>query len=257
MENTSSFRTSQAGLTSVHKAFHVMEYLAACAKPAALGEVAKVCGLSKPSTVRLLKVLQSLGYADRPRGSHNYCIGPKVADLASADPNANLKKQARPLLESIHNQINETVNLAILSGQRIIYVDFIETTRPLRMIVAPSDDTPWFRTALGRAIAAHLPGDERKRLLQATDFTENSARGCKCSARNMTAKLEIFRKQGCAEEIEEAVEGAACLAVSLAPLGYPLAAISVAVPTQRLAASRKRQILNSLINETKYHQPQS
>jgi len=248
-------RPSRVRQTSVHKAFLILEFLASRAEPAALGEVSKVCDLSKPSTVRLLKVLQSLGYVDRPQGSRCYCIGSKVAGLAGADPHAVLKSRVRPLLESIHSQTNETVNLGILSGRRILYIDFIETTQPLRMIVAPGADDPWFRTALGRAIGANLPADEQRLLLQATDFSEKNPGGRAITARGMAAILKDFRKQGYAEENEEVVAGATCLAVSLAPLGYPLAAISVAVPTQRLTKSRKQQISQSLLKATTTRQP--
>lgn len=248
-------RPSRVRQTSVHKAFLILEFLASRAEPAALGEVSKVCDLSKPSTVRLLKVLQSLGYVDRPQGSRCYCIGSKVAGLAGADPHAVLKSRVRPLLESIHNQINETVNLGVLSGQSIFYVDFIETTQPLRMIVAPGADDPWFRTALGRAIGAYLPADEQRLLLQATDFSGKNPNGRSHTVRSMAAMLEVFHKRGYAEEIEEVVAGAACLAVSLAPWGYPSAAISVAVPMQRLTKSRKQRILQSLLKGTTPRQP--
>lgn len=238
-----------AQLTSIHKAFHVLEYLASRSQPTALGEIAEACSLPKPSAVRLLKTLQKLGYADRPRSSRSYCIGPKVAELAKADPNAILKQQTREVMETIYKEINETVNLGVLSGQRVRYVDFIETTRPLRMIVAPGADDAWYKTALGRAIAAHLPAEEQNRLLMNTDFSvkENGSRSS-FTKRSMGAILAFFKKQGYAEELEETVEGAGCLAVSLEPLGFSLAAISIAVPLQRMAASRKKQILKVLFN---------
>lgn len=238
-----------AQITSIHKAFHVLEFLASRPEPSTLGEVADACSLPKPSAVRLLKTLQLLGYADRPRSSRNYCIGPKVAELAKADPHAILKRQTRTLMEKIYEEINETVNLGVLSGQRVKYLDYIETTRPLRMIVAPGSDDPWYRTALGRAIAAHLPLDEQTLLLANSEFSlaGNGPRS-NFTSRSMGAKLSAFRAQGYAEELEEAVEGAGCLAVSLEPLGFSFAAISVAVPLQRLAVTRKKLILKSLFN---------
>jgi len=238
-------------LTSIHKAFHVLEFLAKSSEPAALSEVAEACDLPKPSAVRLLKILLSLGYADRARGSRQYCIGPRVVELAGADPNAMLKRQARPLLENLYAQINETVNLAVLSGQRIVYLDFIETTRPLRMIVAPGSDDPWFKTALGRAVASQLLPAEQKRLLAAAELTCKDGEHRRFSLRLMGSDLAKFRGQGFAEETEEAAEGVGCLAISLQALGFPLAAISVSLPLQRLPTDRKRQISKLLLKIAK------
>lgn len=140
----------------------------------------------------------------------------------------------------------------MLSGQRVKYLDYIETTRPLRMIVAPGSDDPWYRTALGRAIAAHLPLEEQTLLLANSEFSlaGNGPRS-NFTSRSMGAKLSTFRAQGYAEELEEAVEGAGCLAVSLEPLGFSFAAISVAVPLQRLAVTRKKLILKLLFHEVR------
>jgi len=238
-------------LTSIHKAFHVLEFLAKSHEPVALSEVAGACALPKPSAVRLLKILQSLGYADRARGSREYCIGPRVVELAGADPNAILKRRVRPLLEHLYEQLNETVNLGVLSGQRIVYVDFIETTRPLRMIVAPGSDDPWFRTALGRAVASSLPPDELQRLMDSASALTTESGGRAFSSSRLRAYLKKFEREGVAEELEESVEGVGCLAVALESLGFPMAAISVSLPLQRLPAPRKQLIVNLLKKLTK------
>jgi len=243
--------TAPEQLTSIHKAFHVLEFLAKSHEPVALSEVAGACALPKPSAVRLLRILQSLGYADRARGSREYCIGPRVVELAGADPNAILKRQVRPLLEHLYKQLNETVNLGVLSGQRIVYIDFIETTRPLRMIVAPGSDDPWFRTALGRAIASSHSASDLKRLLDAASLTAKESGKRSFSSARLQADLKKFRFEGFAEEREESVEGVGCLAVSLDGLGFPMAAISISLPLQRLPAPRKQLIVNLLKKITK------
>jgi len=238
-------------LTSIHKAFHVLEFLAKAHEPVALSEVAGACELPKPSAVRLLKILQSLGYADRARGSREYCIGPRVVELAGADPNAILKRRVRPLLEHLYEQLNETINLGVLSGQRIVYIDFIETTRPLRMIVAPGSDDPWFRTALGRAISSSLLPAELKRLMDSAATLTTESGGRAFSSSRLLADLKRFRRKGVAEELEESVEGVGCIAISLESLGFPMAAISVSLPLQRLPAPRKQLIVNLLKKLTK------
>ena len=228
--------------TSIHKAFRLLEFLAARSQPASLAEASHACGLPKPSAFRLFKVLHSLGYVERFAEMRRYGLGAHAARLAGADPYAALKQHARPVLENLHAQLDETVNLAVLCHQRIVYVDCLETSRPLRMIVAPGSWEPWYLTAIGRAAAAFLPAEAQEELLASSDFRQPAADGGKLSAPILARALRRFRRQGWAEEIEAAVLGVGCLAVPLASLGFPLAAISVAVPLRRLTPKRRREI---------------
>ncbi len=59
-------------------------------------------------------------------------------------------------------------------------------------------------------------------------------------------RIEKVRTTGYAEELEESVEGVLLLAVGLASMGFPGAAISVAVPKQRLGARRRTEIIRLL-----------
>ena len=233
--------------TSIHKAFRLLEFLAGRPQPASLAEASLACGLPKPSAFRLLKVLHSLGYVEKFAGMRRYGLGAHAAQLAGADPHAALKQHARPILEKLHAQLDETVNVAVLSHQRIVYAECLETTRPLRMIVSPGSWEPWYLTAIGRAVAAFLPPTEQEELLASTDFREPAADRSRLSAQILARDLRRFRRQGWAEENEAAVLGVGCLAVPLASLGFPLAAISVAVPLGRLTSGRRREITALLL----------
>lgn len=236
----SSFNTS-----SVDKAFVLLEYLAASGRPASLQEVTEAVKLPKPTAYRLLRSLQELGYVSRPSDSRDYLIGPRVARLAASDPHAELKAQARPLLRRLHEEFNETVNLGVLSGSQVLYLDFVETTQPLRFIVAPGENDPWYCTALGRAVASQLDERTIAKLLAETQVRPLTPHTVKSRA-ELGRRIEKARETGIAEELEESVEGVCCLARSLAPRDFPGAAISVAVPVQRLSARRKTAILQAL-----------
>ncbi|MBU3666742.1 MAG: IclR family transcriptional regulator [Chthoniobacterales bacterium] len=243
--------------TSVQKAFRLLEFLAESERPVTLAEAAAVCRLPKTSAFRLLKVLHALGYADQPAGARGHVLGARVAQLAGSDPNTTLKRMVRPLLEGLHGELDETVNLGVLSNHRIVYADYIETTRALRMIVSPGAWEPWYLTAVGLAIASALPEDEQEQLLVSTDYTQAAANGRRLSPAILRPRLRVFRRQGWAEEEEAAVSGVACLAVPLATLGFVRAAISVAVPVARLSRSRRARIgellRSSLVTAARHH----
>ena len=185
-----------------------------------------------------------MGYVSRPVGSRDYVIGPRAARLGATDPYTELKAAARPLLRRLHGELNETVNLGVLSGTQVLYLDFVETTQPLRFIVTPGENDPYFNTALGRAIAAQLSEDQLEALLQSTTFTR--AKGGKVAREALKEVIVKARRDGFAEECEEAAQGVSCLALGLGFLGFPEAAISVAVPVQRLTPAVREAIIAAL-----------
>ena len=231
--------------SSVDKAFVLLEFLAASGKPASLQEVTEAVKLPKPTAYRLLRALQKLGYVSRPADSRNYLVGPRTARLAASDPHAEVKSAARPLLRKLHEKFNETINLGKLSGGQVLYLDFLETTQALRYIVTPGQSDPYYSTALGRAVAAQLTDAQLERLLTETRFLAITPNTIK-NRQELHRQLLKARQVGYAEELEESVPGVCCLAVSLAGLGFPDAAISMAVPAQRLTARRKNSIIREL-----------
>ncbi len=234
-----------ANISSIDKAFALLEFLAASGKPASLQEVTEAVKLPKPTAYRLLRTMHELGYVSRPADSRDYLIGPRAARLAVNDPYADLKANAQPYLRRLHEEFNETVNLGALSGGQVLYLDFLETTQALRFIVTPGQSDPYYCTALGRAVAAQLGEPQLTRLLSETRFQILTPHTIKTRA-ELQRRILKTREDGFAEEIEESVQGVCCLAVSLAPLGFADAAISMAVPAQRLTAKRKSAIILAL-----------
>ena len=231
-------------VSTVEKAFLLLEFLAAARKPASLNDVTIAAGLPKPTAYRLLRSLQQMGYVSRPVGSRDYVIGPRAARLGATDPYTELKAAVRPVLRKLHGELNETINLGVLSGTQVLYLDFIETTQPLRYIVTPGESDLYFKTALGRAIAAQLSEPQLNSLLQATAF--GRGRAGSAAKESLLAAVAAARENGFAEEREEAAAGVSCLALGLGFLGFPEAAISVAVPIQRLTAEARHAIITAL-----------
>jgi len=230
---------------SVEKSLGLLEYLAQQAKPVALREITASSEISKPTACRLLQVLQKLGYVSRPAGTRDYMIGPRAERLTAVDPRARLKAAVRPLLVSLHEAFNETVNLGILSRDSVSYLDFIETTHPLRFITTPGQQSPFSSTALGRAIASAMEEAEIDALVSSAAIPALTPATVR-SRDELRRRIQEARERGYAEESGESVEGVECLAVSLAPAGFPDAAISMAVPSQRLDPKRRQAMTAAL-----------
>src|SRR5918999_1443420 len=143
---------------SLDRAFDLLEALAG-GEELGVTELANRTGLV-PSTVhRLLATLAKRGYIAQSAESGRYRLGYKVAEIAAGfgEGLARLRTVAHPHLESISRETGETVNLVVLDGDRVVYVDQVEGTRRVRMFTAVGTAALAHTTGAGKAILAYGP----------------------------------------------------------------------------------------------------
>ena len=151
----------------VKKTVFTLEKLAESDEPLSLAAISAQARLPKPTAHRILQTLTALGYVAQDETSRYYLTS-KLDSLAQSSRYRDLKLRAVPLMTALHRQFNETVNLGVLEGTKVHYIHVIETTRSLRMMVQPNAADEYYFTAIGRAIAAHLPESQLEALLKST-----------------------------------------------------------------------------------------
>ncbi len=218
--------------TSVVKAFSLLESLANSGGCAGLGELALDCGVTKPTARRLLQSLLSMGYIQQQE-DRRYLLTSKLRWLAMPCGSRELASLAEEPLRDLHRLTDETVNLGILRRNRIVYVTILESTHPLRRVSDGQDSDPIFTTALGRAIAAHLPAVKLKQLLKSAGM-EKRTKFTTVDPKKLTPLLERASRDGFAVEREETDVGVACVAAPVFAGGEVVAAVSVSAPTARI-----------------------
>lgn len=217
------------------KAFSILEVMARAGRALSLAELAVESRLPKPTVHRILQSLRDLGYLEsgNPRGS--YVLTDRLQSLREYGRDALLRAKAQPLMATLHETFDETVNLGVLEGIYVRYARVLETEQALRWIVKPGARDLFHTTALGRAIVANLPTEQQSRLVTKACATM-PARGRKAARIRLEAELAKTAKRGWGDEEEETVAGVACVAVSLTAYDEPLAGISVSVPINRFPA---------------------
>lgn len=230
----------------IDKTFTILEVMARTGRPLSLADLAEECRAPKPTVFRILKSLRDLGYVEQPDKGGEYGLSERLSSLREYGRDEALRDKALPLMESLHGEFNETVNLGLLEGLYIRYAHVIETTQPLRWIVKPGARDLFHTTALGRAIAANLPAEQQARLVAKLCATL-PARGRSAARSKIERELAETREQGFAFEEQETVEGVACVATPLAPHGEPLAAISVSVPVHRFPAAQRAALIRAVL----------
>lgn len=236
------------------RAFSILEVLARTRRALSLAELAAEARLPKPTVHRILKSLRDLGYVEQNDRGGSYELTARLASLHEYSRDQAVRAKALPLMERLHGQFDETVNLGLLEGISIRYAHVIETTQPLRWIVKPGARDSFQTTALGRAIVAHLPGEQQARLVTKA-CAALPVRGRKAARSALEQELAATRSRGYALEEEETVAGVACIAISLGWFGEPLAAVSVSVPVHRFPGRQRSAIVAALLESREARVP--
>jgi IclR family KDG regulon transcriptional repressor len=98
-----------------------------------------------------------------------YLLGPRLVRLGSGCTyKSTICKVSRPILDTLWQQTDETVNLGVLDGREILYLDVIESPHKFRLVSQIGMRRPVHCTGLGKAILAWQPASFRDELLAAT-----------------------------------------------------------------------------------------
>jgi DNA-binding IclR family transcriptional regulator len=230
----------------VRKTVCTLEKLAESGEPLSLAALAARAELPKPTVHRILQTLAALGYVAQDETS-KYYLTTKLESLAPSGRYRDLKLRAMPAMTALHRQFNETVNLGVLEGSKVHYIHFIETTRSLRMMVQPNAADEYYFTAIGRAIAAHLPASQVAVLLKSTTLRAITPKTVVSRAKLQKALRET-RRRGWAIDDEESVLGVVCLAAPIFMKDHPAAAISVTMPKSRASKEVCQATVKALLS---------
>ena len=231
-------QSKSAPVGVVGKVLRVLEALDRSSTGLQLREIAEQTGVHKCTAYRFLAHLESEGYLFRDDDGA-YVVGPKLARLgAGVSYHATLRKISRPVLSSLLKATNETVNLGVMDGHDVLYLDVMESPHTFRMVSQPGLHRPLNSTALGKAMLAFLPAEQREEILPTLTFTPLTPRTIPNLAR-LRRELTRTAQQGFAIDDQEADMGARCVAAPiLDERGKIAGAISVSGPTTRISREK-------------------
>lgn len=219
----------------LQKALDLLEVLAE-EPDLGLSELSEKTGASKASTYRMLSTLESRGFVMKRGDTRKYAPGVQLVALSCAVvARLDLVKAARPYLEELQRESNETVNLGILADAHVLYVDILQSEQGLRMAAHVGARDALHSTALGKAILSALPSAEARELL-------DSYQRLRATPRTMVgidavmADLARTAERGYSIDDEENEVGARCVGAPIRDLsGRAIGAMSVSGPSTRIA----------------------
>jgi len=229
-------------LKVVGKTFHVIEALAKSQSGVRLSLLARDLKQPKATVFRVLYTLKELGYVKQDPRNETYQLVQEVEWLRRSELRETLKRTARPFLEKLLAQFEQTVCLAMLDRDQLLYIEILEGLRSIRMAATVNTYAPLHSTSLGKAILSCLGPAEVEQALKRRPparLTPNTI----TSSRVLMKHLAQVREQGYAIDNEETEEGARCVGGALCNSGgKPFAAISVSGPISHIAGERVSEI---------------
>ena len=223
---------ARAGVQSVERSFELLETLASSERALGVSELSAACGLPFGTAHRLLRSLVDLGYV-RQEPSRSYALGARLVRLGSRAANS-LAVWSRPLLEEVAGALGESVNLATLDSDQVLYVAHVPGSGSMRVFTEVGNRVALHSTGVGKAMLAQLPPADARALLLRTGLDAATEHTITDPDRLLDA-LHDIRRKGYALDEEEQELGVRCVAVAVRGADSPLA-VSSSGPTARMTA---------------------
>lgn len=230
---------------AVSKALEALEFLQSDGTSLPMAEIALRLRLSKTSTFRLLRTLETLGYVTSD-GRGRYMVSPGIHAVTPTQWVGKLVRAATPHLEALNMELAETASLAALFDNRVEVVAVVESPHVIRMSNVLGSILPPNASSLGKVVAAFQTPVVREKLLRSFKiyrFTEHTI----TDQRLLSQEYERVRVQKYAIDREECTSDGICFSVPVFDLGEVSAAISVSIPKSRVRdAAHEGLILTAL-----------
>lgn len=211
-----------------------------------LTDVSNYLGVASSTAHRLLAMLQYRGFVRQDSATRSYVPGPTLDGLAfGVLRRLDVRTRARPVLERLNSELQETVHLGRLEGRNIHFIDSIESSRALRVGSRLGLSMPAHCTSTGKVLLAEYSDDELHRLYpdeELEQMTPNSI----ASRQDLMKALTDVRAQGYARSQEESEEGVSSVAVALPSTRSAQLAIVASAPVSRMSAKIQETILDKL-----------
>ena len=202
-------------------------------------EAASKLKIAKSSAHDLMSSLAELGFLNKTE-ENRYRLGWRLVTLSETLlATTELRKEARPVMEELAVQYQETIHLAVLDGTQAVYVDKLEGRQAVRVELTSLGARLYAHcSALGKVLLAYSSQEEVKRIIQTAGlprFTDNTI----TEEEDLLQNLIKIRKQGYAYDMEEILLDLCCVGAPIYNYtGQVIAAVSMSIPAYRFRRSQ-------------------
>lgn len=235
MATMSDTTTSPAsGLQVVQRAAAVLRVVGREGGGPRLADLASRVELPKTTLHRVVGALADEGLLRIDDGGRIW-LGSALIELSRA-ATADLAAQVRPAVQRLHRAVDETVDVAIVEGATVRFIDQIQSTRPLRAVSAVGAVFPLHASANGKAALAAMAPTDAAAVLAAP--LEPLTPATITDPAVLRAELVEIARSGVGYDRQEHTVGICAVGAAVIGPAGPVLTLSLPVPTERFIASQ-------------------
>jgi DNA-binding IclR family transcriptional regulator len=205
-----------------------------------LAALSKAVGLSKTTTRRLVKTLESEGFLLPEIDTGQYRLGSKLFGVAYlARSYEELVRVAHPFLEELAAATEETVGMAVWTDSGPLLLDNVPTKHFFKPSISPGSMYPEYGSTHSKIFLAFGPEERQSRLF----FVDRLHPITLAEAAALHEKLDAVKRTGVAWDFEERIKGVCAIGVPVRDSSREVvAAIGVVIPKERFGSEQQERL---------------
>lgn len=218
------------GIQVIARAAEILRVLQAHPGGLSQVEIGERVAMARSTVSRILNALEDEGLVAARGARGPYRLGPEIARMAST-VRLSVVADLHAFLTELSRELDETVDLSILDGDRADFIDQVVPPRRLRAVSAVGESFPLYCCANGKALLASLPPERQAQVLPsrlvpltAHTITDRAV---------LREELAQIARDGVAYDREEQTDGICAVGKVLHGVTEQPVAVSVPVPAQR------------------------
>ncbi len=218
----------------IERMMKLLDVLSYYHDPVSLKQLALETGLHPSTAHRILGAMTASGFVERADPG-TYQLGIRLLELGNlVKSRINIRDSAMPLMQRLHREIGESVNLGVRQGDEIVYVERTSSGRSsVRVVHLVGARAPLHVTAVGKLFLLEDGPQKVREYAKRTGlpgFTPTSLTALQA----LEKELDRVRRHGVAFDNEEIEQGLRCIAAPIRDdAGDLVAGLSVSAPADR------------------------
>ncbi len=218
----------------IERMMKLLDVLSYYHDPVSLKQLALETGLHPSTTHRILGAMAGSGFVERS-GPGTYQLGIRLLELGNlVKSRINIRDSAMPLMQRLHKELGESVNLGVRQGDEIVYVERTSSGRSsVRVVHLVGARAPLHVTAVGKLFLLEDGPEKLREYVRRTHLPGFTATSLTTLAA-LEKELDRVRRHGVAFDNEEIEQGLRCIAAPVRDdAGELVAGLSVSAPAER------------------------
>ena len=234
-------------IRSVDRAVDILECIAAQNGVLMVDQVVAATCLPKTTVFRVLATLAARRLVERDEQTQTYRLGMLALVIgARAMGDLDLRRSARPHLERLVAETGETVHLSILSQDKALCIDKLDTSRSMRMASFVGFLDPLHCSGVGKALLAFQDEPLRQQLMARMQLEAHTPHTI-TDPEQLAAQVAEIRVRGYAIDDEEIERGLRCVAAPIRDhSGAVVAVVSISGPTTRVTDANLADLVQAV-----------